>query len=389
MSVRKFCFILPILVLSIPLLAQRSEYQDKYIGWKTIFTTDTSSKPTVYDHRVISAKQSRTAGMFRQWMQASYTPKGGLGDIKKRANEKLGLYNQYTKAMPNFYGASASVYISLKKGAAGKYTNTDLTGWSWNIFANGPIGVNFDVLTTPEQYYFYLPHETGTNEIIDQISKLGQFNTHPVHRKYFAYYHPKDITSTLKYVVVLSKDNQKFYTQITKGECLDQLGRAIERNYEAKINKIKNDQASDEKGKKKFFDYEKEAYDRRIIAFKKLREKYRNRLDEPAAVYSEQPSLYLENSLPDLFEGFGPADRKITVYKYKPDIIALCQTDNPQWIVVEWSAEGVANDDPSGVHIHESILRNFDFDYVYNYFFYREKVNGQSYKPLRPPGAVK
>ena len=45
----------------------------------------------------------------------------------------------------------------------------------------------------------------------------------------------------------------------------------------------------------------------------------------------------------------------------------------------EWKTQ------PYIIHLHESILNNFNFDYVYNYFFNPEKVKGQTYKPLRSP----
>ena len=45
---------------------------------------------------------------------------------------------------------------------------------------------------------------------------------------------------------------------------------------------------------------------------------------------------------------------------------------------------GTVND-PVEKHMHESIINNFNFDYVYNYLFNPEKVKGQPYKPLRPP----
>ena len=37
------------------------------------------------------------------------------------------------------------------------------------------------------------------------------------------------------------------------------------------------------------------------------------------------------------------------------------------------------------IHLHESIMNNFNFEYAYNYFFNPEKVKGQAYKPLRSP----
>jgi len=37
------------------------------------------------------------------------------------------------------------------------------------------------------------------------------------------------------------------------------------------------------------------------------------------------------------------------------------------------------------IHLHKSILDNFNFDYLYNFFFDPEKVKGQVYKPLHDP----
>ncbi|MDZ7650952.1 MAG: hypothetical protein U5K54_29570 [Cytophagales bacterium] len=34
--------------------------------------------------------------------------------------------------------------------------------------------------------------------------------------------------------------------------------------------------------------------------------------------------------------------------------------------------------DPLEKHMHESIINNFNFDYVYNFFFYPEKVKGST-----------
>ena len=37
------------------------------------------------------------------------------------------------------------------------------------------------------------------------------------------------------------------------------------------------------------------------------------------------------------------------------------------------------------MHLHESVLNNFNFDYVYNYFFDPEKLKSRNYQPLRSP----
>jgi hypothetical protein len=61
----------------------------------------------------------------------------------------------------------------------------------------------------------------------------------------------------------------------------------------------------------------------------------------------------------------------------------LCKTDQPQWLVIRWTM-GMPNA-AYNMHLHESILNNFNFEYLYNYFFNSEKVKGQIYKPLHSP----
>ena len=71
------------------------------------------------------------------------------------------------------------------------------------------------------------------------------------------------------------------------------------------------------------------------------------------------------------------------ILKLKKSTRELCKTDQPQWIVIRWSW-GMENQS-FHLHLHESILNNFNFEYVYNYFFNPEKVKGQTYKPLPSP----
>ena len=64
---------------------------------------------------------------------------------------------------------------------------------------------------------------------------------------------------------------------------------------------------------------------------------------------------------------------------------ALCKTGGPQWIVVTWTAQ---LNDPTIKRLHDAVINNFNFEYLYNYFFAPEKVKGQSYAPLRNPAAT-
>ncbi len=63
-------------------------------------------------------------------------------------------------------------------------------------------------------------------------------------------------------------------------------------------------------------------------------------------------------------------------------MVELCKTDAPQWIVMYWTAH---LNDPVSLSLHNAILNNVDFQYIYDYFFDPAKVKGQPYKPLRSP----
>lgn len=366
------------------LLAQdfHPEYEDKYLGWMKMFDHKQAPKPFTIDHRNYSAKQMGISYMLVDWVQQSYTPKGAIGQAFWMRNEKLGLYNQETKSLPQVYGTTTKTLIELKKNPAGKLAPETNTNWFMNIAVNGKIGDHSDAITTPEKYFFYIPGENGLEETEKQIANLRGFSTHPGLKKYISWFQPKGIRTTLQYVVLLCKDNVKPYIQLTKGEYIEELGKAIERDFNERITKIKNDKSNNAKNIKYFSDYETAAYNKRIAAFQKLKEKYKNRLNEPAKL-TEQQGIHLEHE--GAFDVFENSSAKYPVYKFDPAKLVQSKSDNPQWIVISWDAEGVANANKPGTHLHQSMLDNIDYDFIYNYFFYPEKVKGIAYKPLRSP----
>ncbi len=73
-------------------------------------------------------------------MQASYLPKGALGDVLQVRNAKLSPYNQNTAAQPNAYGALAKLYTELKYDANKKIVPLTSDSLTWGIEANGFYG---------------------------------------------------------------------------------------------------------------------------------------------------------------------------------------------------------------------------------------------------------
>jgi len=70
-----------------------------------------------------------------------------------------------------------------------------------------------------------------------------------------------------------------------------------------------------------------------------------------------------------------------TIKEVQMAMAELCKKDKPQWILISWA---YYPGNPIEEQQHEAIISNFNFSYIYNFFFDSEKVIGQSYKPLRP-----
>ncbi len=328
------------------------------------------------DNKIYSIAQLSVCDSFANWMQASYMPKGGLGDVKRTVSQKLGLYNQNDAALPQSYGAYAKTYWELKYDPAGKMVPLTGSAEHWSIMANAPVGLAVDVLNTPTQYYFILPSfkEQGYNE---ETPKLYGLATHPNTRNYFTYFRRNSKIGNEK-TVLLHPENKFPFIKITRGEYLDQVAAAIERKYAVE---------KEDAFKKWYTDatranarqYADDRYQKRIIVLKNNKEKYKNRLNETAEIFTTQPDIMLEN-YQDVFEGNGGSGLKLPVYKIDPATAERCKKDEPQWIQITWHGDIT---DPVGKHQHESIIENFNFEYVYNFFFNPAKVKGQPYRSLR------
>ena len=140
------------------------------IGWMKMYKHTTAPKGKQLGQRSYSAKQIGYSQQFVTWMQQSYMPKGCLGDagyyqnaVPKHSstNSSYGnIINTHLDALPHLYGAFAKVYMFLKKDANGKFVPQ--AGYSdyWHIEANQLqyISVPVSFISTPEQYYFTMPH---------------------------------------------------------------------------------------------------------------------------------------------------------------------------------------------------------------------------------------
>jgi hypothetical protein len=71
------------------------------------------------------------------------------------------------------------------------------------------------------------------------------------------------------------------------------------------------------------------------------------------------------------------------VYKINPAMYALCEKDKPQWISISFPY-ATEKSPTVELEIFNAMTSNFNYQYVYDYFFNTDNVKGKSYQPLKP-----
>lgn len=355
--------------------------EDSVLGWMKVYNFKGIKESKKVDAKVYSPAQLSICDSIANWIQASYLPKGGLGDVKKSVSEKLGLYNQNDASLPQSYGAYSKTYTELKYNSSRKMEPLTNSHLFWGVIANQVRGWPILDINTPTQYYFTMPSFESSEDDSENTKKTYDLSGIENMKPYTTFWLKNLAVGGGMNVVLLCKDNKSPFVKITKGEYLQLLETAIPRRYETEKKKIYEQNKDNQKSIDYFMKYLDEKNDKRITCLNKNKEKYKNRLQETAEVFESQPDIQLEN-FPDVFEGNDYHSKKFPVYKVDPAMAELCKKDKPQWIMVSWFWNPR---DPAAKYLHESIINNFNFDYVYNFFFDPEKVKGQTYKPLRSP----
>lgn len=360
---------------------QQQAIEESEPGWYKVYHFKGAKEVKKMGNRTFSIAQLSIADSLANWMQASYLPKAGIGDVKRTIFPEVNQYAPYNSALPQGYGATAYTW-NVSYNSQGKLVRVPETETAWAVEANAVPGWPIRDLSTTTQYYFTMPSFeiiSSGGEEVKQHQDLSQV----ANIKPYIHFWIKNIEAGngTEYVL-LCKDNRSPFIKLTKGEYLQLLEPAIQRAYEKEKAKIHDrNSGNSQKNIDYFMKYLDEKHAKRMACLKNNREKYKDRLTETAETFAAQPDVMLEN-FADVFEGNDPLSPKYPVYTIDPFLYELCKKDKPQWILISWNWSSA---DPKEKHMHESIINNFNFDFVYNFFFYPEKVKGQPYKPLRSP----
>lgn len=389
--------IILITLLAIATTSQAQVYRDRIgfdlesiadidIGWMTIRKHTEAPKGKQLGNRIYSAKQIGYSQKFVEWMQQSYLPKGCLGDATyyqnyipkfSGTNSLLGnAINMHRAALPQLYGAQSKIYMFLKKDAQGKFIPQNNLSDDWRIEANGLQTISNPVsfISSTEQYYFVIPdysdNAKGYNADYKAASDLMGFSNNKNLSAYKHFYIPN-----ASYVVILTKNKELPFEKITIGEFFTQAEKQfpVWQNIEP-------------------ISAENFATAQKNLA--RLKEKYKNKWNDIAELQLGGTQINLQsfvNATEDYNDMFDNKDvygkegihTTFPILKVKKTTLELCKTDQPQWLVIRWTMS-MPNESYNNF-LHESIINNFNFDYVYNFFFDSQKVKGQPYKPLRSP----
>ena len=355
------------------------------IGWMKIYKPPASAKGKTSGTRIYSDKQIGDCHQFVGWMQQSYLPKGCQGDAGyyqnyiptfSSTNSLLGnAINEQLAALPNMYGAYSRMFMFLKKDAQGKFVPQNGLSDFWRIEANLLEHITKSVwfISSAEEYYFLLPDFTsnskGYNADDKDAGNLGGFaNNKNIEQYKHFYIPPRIIVDDDGYVVIMTKDNKELpFEKITIGDFFT----LVEKNLPV-WQKVKPTSP--------------ENFARAQKNLSRLKAKYKNKWNDIAelSLGEEVDLYYFVNATEEHYDMFDKKEGALfPILKVSKQALAACKTDQPQWLVIRW--DGGMPNSSYYMHLHESILNNFNFQYVYDYFYNPEKVKGQPYKPLRSP----
>ena len=361
-----------IFLLSLLLLLQTTSFaqanseqriQDSVIGWWDDANFDNKLKP---DNTLLQKKKIAIVDKFVEWMKKSYTPVGGLGTFTRYVNN-----NNYSVLFMVWDVSFEKIWLDAK----GRFKPIDEQNTKFRISANTiPGGYGIPFINTSTQYLFTWPPNgfNVKNNPAQETSLSNNSNT------------GKFITRVNEMnTVYLAPGNQLPFVPVSKGELLQLAEDALGRQLEAEKEDVENKWPGNIKAQQDAFEYRKKNIEKYRVNIRQLREKHKSTLNEPAVLRTMQPTMYSFETNPDPFvitKYEETSKQYFPVYKIEAAVLEKCKTDQPQWIAVSFPYK-TKEDGNQLYEMYKSLTENFNYDYVYNYFFTPEKIKGKSYKP--------
>ena len=384
----------------------RKDVENIEVGWFAKLSFKEPAKPFAQHGWSYPANQTDVTQKVITWMQQTFTCKGLLGEPRlsllapepplPRSNSSYG-FNEAEKenryALPNTYGAYVRFHHNLVKTSTKKFApmNGNMSYMTVHIMANNVelISRQMVYLSTPDEYYCimpqYLPNEKDQYEKAHhkQSYNYRDFATSPNLKKYQHYFIPGQSISGRGafYVVIMTKDNQPLpFEQVTFREFLNQMEKQLPLMYKTAINngsKLPNLMEQGKRGLQILKDtYKNNLNDfvyvgdintpMDMIDLANLEPNKRISWLATSASTKQQNSEYTRTNFPML--------------RLKKGVKQACATGGPQWIMFRLD-DMIEQADAGNIELMDNFVNRFNYDYVYNYFFGKDKVI-EPYKPI-------
>lgn len=308
-------------------------------------------KPVTANGFTYSVWQQQVTDSLQKWVQQSYLPRAAAFRIEK------GPGSGYQSIAP--FQAYGVTYMLYPVSYSSKTKKLDVGGEASDaleVIVNEPIGIYIKEFNPGGTYFFYNNPEYKSSTETDKQGKTGiginpNISSYISHRAY-------DNNFWYEQVIVLAKDNKLPFNPVTVGEFISYIELFLKSNSTYNTAEIKQ----------------------KIVDAKKA-----------LAGYMNEPVRFRDNSIQDaliinpefIINGIERnLNKGYQLLSVNQSVVNLTKQDKPQWLYIRIRR---TRDDIARMYMAESILNNFNFDYVYNYFFYPEKVKGKFYKPINQP----
>lgn len=367
--------------------AQRSrdsQLEDSVFTWKPIPKIKVSSYP-----RTFSPAQLKHPELFAQWLQKSYIPLGAL-DFSYAVAEP----NKKDEVPLYCTGINAAMWRAAWDNSGSKVIrqpHSENPIWMLTNFVIDAVPVR--MLTAPGRAVFVRRSPeiekafAGSSERRNNLVRQLKLENHPQIGKYIIQYYGCDGDGCQPRVAVyLAPDNKLPIRQLSRGEVLELIEKAIP----SEMIKAKNKLKSTFGHRPESLQEEYKRFDETVLPkwksnLEKLKKQYANSLHTPAEM-RDGNGIGMIN----IFNGddiFNTADaQRFTnntygIYTYEDGVLEKSKQDQPLWICISWKPTDIQYS-PYEREIHRSMTSHFNFDYVYNYFFRPEKNNEKHYTIL-------
>lgn len=374
---KKFFIIIAIFTTSIA-HSQRSDIElarDSVLGWKYLtppFKAQTY-KPVKdrYSDDTYTVWQQQIGDTLAQWVMKSYLPRGlvmrGLGKNYS---------GQIIAAGTHSYGIGLGAFSARFVDGAINLHCCEIAWGTLSMYFNGFPG-NYASGFNPEGLYFFIEKERFNNENFNEsdatlkgegIDKRIQPDLYP-YRTYVHHYH-NDGKQITELQIVIPKNGEWPFKPVLVKDAVKYIDEQL-----AKYPGILKDQyvAADVKDAEERL---KPYYNQQAISggLSLLDDDNGHAIINPRSIMNGEEEHLLD---------------KYTLVSATQQVIDQSKTDKPLWLYITLpEITGCLSDSTmknGNQYLTYSFLRNFNFDYVYNWLSNPDKVRGIAYTPLHEP----